>query len=117
AGGARHLVSARPCQAIARRDLRTLNDLHWRSDPPEVVATTRATAPRHSGSSRARNRRTTDDDCLAEGRLLALNEICVGYRSQPACGANSASCTSIASPVEDLRTITAGSLFGAFDPR
>src|SRR5207248_3793051 len=71
-GGARHLVSARPCRAIARRDLRTLNDLHWRSDPPEVVATTRATAPRHRGSSRARNRRTTDDDCLAEERRLAL---------------------------------------------
>ena len=51
---------------------RDYNHCHWRPRAAEVVATTRATAPRHRGSSRGRNRRTTDDDCLAEERRLAL---------------------------------------------
>ncbi len=69
-GGACHLVSAPTCRAIACPDFRTLDRVHRRSGPPVVVATTRATAPRLSGSRRARDRRSADDDCLAETHLL-----------------------------------------------
>jgi hypothetical protein len=68
--GARHLVSAPTCRAIACPDFRTLDRVHRRSGPPVVVATTRTTAPRLSGSRRARNRRSADDDRLAEAHLL-----------------------------------------------
>jgi hypothetical protein len=69
-GGARHLVSAPTCRAIACPDFRTLDRVRRRSGSPVVVAATWATAPRLSGSRRARNRRSADDDCLAETRLL-----------------------------------------------
>jgi hypothetical protein len=67
--GARHMVSAPTCRAIACPDFRTLDRVRRRSGSPVVVAATWETAPRLSGSRRARNRRSADDDRLAAAHL------------------------------------------------